>query len=199
MHKGKRTVLILLLAAALCGCTAAGDAGAAIRIPGGKMLHLQHVLERYDGEGNPVPQYLEIWLMKGRARCSELDADGNELAVTLDGGSRHIRYDAATLSGEKFERSALFLLNAGALRKEYPKVRESGEGEYAGRGCSFHLLETADGADWIKLYVDKGTGCVLLCDAPTFRLRTAVLEELPADEALFTEPDGLSFEGGDGK
>ena len=71
--------------------------------------------------------------------------------------------------------------------------------QYAGRDCACYLMDTGKAEQWAKLYVDKLTGVVLFCDAETFRLRTATIEELPVDKALFAAPDGLKYSGGDGK
>jgi hypothetical protein len=193
--------LAAVCAAALAGCGLfpAGGNRAGLQIPDGKMLHVQQVLDHYDAGGNPVPQYLELWLAKDTGRCSELDADGNELDVALDTGSDHLYYDAATLKAEKSKDSRLFIVNYEAMRKLYPNVESSGAGTYAGRECLFYMLGNGKPDEWMKLYVDKQTGYVLLCDAETFRLRTALIEAVPADAALLKAPDGLDFTGGDGK
>ena len=45
----------------------------------------------------------------------------------------------------------------------------------------------------LLLFLDDETGFVLLCEAPLFRLRTALLETLPVDDARLTPPDGLLY------
>jgi hypothetical protein len=174
-------------------------AEADIRISKDAMLHAQQVLERYDADGDPVPQYLELWLTDEMGRCAELDAEGNEIAVALDTGSENLTYDAKTLEAQKPGKSMIFILRFGAMKKMYPRLQASNDGTYAGRDCTFYLMETDDGDDWVKLYVDKETGYVLLCDAETFRLRTALMEEVPENGDLFLVPSGLNFAGGEGK
>ena len=86
-----------------------------------------------------------------------------------------------------------------ASENAYPAISQQNEGDYAGRTCELYLLSNGNPDEWVKIYVDKQTGCVLFCDAPLFRLRTALLEELPLDNSLFSEPRGLVFKGGDGQ
>ncbi len=183
------------LALALGGYTGAADAKAGVKFPPGKLLHLKQVVERYDANGNAVPQYLELWLTKDAGRCVELDAQGNALSVALDAGRGHIFYDTATLKAVRQEESAVFTVGFKAMQAAYPRQTAANGGEYAGRDCMLYLLENAE--DWVKLYVDRSTGYVLLCDAPTFRLKTALIEETALDAALFEAPEGLVFEEGD--
>lgn len=202
MKSRKRTfpfavMAAIALAVALGGCSGTADAKDGVRFSPGKMLHLKQVVERYDANGNAVPQYLELWLTKDAGRCAELDAEGNELSVALDAGREHFFYDAATLKAVRQGESAVFTVGLKAMQKAYPKQTAANDGEYAGRACKLYLLENPD--DWVKLYVDRGTGYVLLCDAPTFRLKTALIEETALDAALFQAPEGLLFDGGDGK
>jgi hypothetical protein len=192
-------VILLILPITGCDSGGRGTDGTDIRISKGAMLHVQQVLERYDANGNPVPQYLELWLTEEMGRCTELDAEGNEIAVALDTGSEHLTYDTKTLAARKTDKSMIFFLNFDAMKKTYPHLQASSDGTYAGRDCTFYLMETDDGEDWVKLYVDKETGYVLLCDAETFRLRTALIEEEPENGDLLLVPDGLKFAGGDGK
>lgn len=193
-------VMALALTLVLGGCTGgAGGPKAGVKFPKGKMLHLQQVLERYDADGNAVPQYLELWLTKDAGRCVELDAEGNEVSVALDSGKSHIRYDSVTRKAVKADESAVFVVGLQNMKKAYPRQSSANEGEYAGRACTLYLLEGSGEDEWVKLYADSGTGMVLLCDAPLFRLRTALIEEVALDDSLFQAPDDLVFEGGDGK
>lgn len=193
------SALALALALALSGCGGQADALSGIKFTDGKMLHLQQVLEHYDANGNPVPQYLELWFAKGKARCEELDASGSILNVALDTGKSHITFNVSTREAAKADRSGVFTVSLSNIRKAYPKVSEENQGVYAGRDCDLYLLAGSSSDDWVKLYVDKQTGFVLFCDAPLFRLRTAKLEELPIDSSLFSEPHDLVYQGGDGK
>lgn len=200
-----RPLILLAMAAAmvvsLMGCAGStkGSDREGIKFSQGKMIHLQQVLEHYDAGGSAVPQYLELWLTKDQGRCSELDKEGNELAVALDTGKEHVYYDAATLTAEKSAEGRLFIVNFSAMKKAYPKMETSNDGKYAGRDCTLYMMDTGKAQEWAKLYVDKQTGSVLFCDAETFRLRTALIEELPVDKALFAAPDGLKYKGGEGK
>ncbi len=201
MRANPRIIVILIaiaisLSLLLSGC-AAGRSD--LKFAKDNMLHAQQVLERYDENGNPVPQYLELWLAEGKGRCSELDAGGREIAVALDTGKDHLYWDTATLDAEQGGVSRVFLVSLAAMKKLYPKTQEQNTGTYAGRACDFYLLGGSGVEDWVKLYVDKQTGMVLLCDAETFRLRTALLEVLTADDSLFVKPEGLKFKGGAGK
>ena len=47
-----------------------------------------------------------------------------------------------------------------------------------------------------KIYLDKETQYVLFCDAATFRLRTALIEELPLDASLFEAPASFGLRWG---
>ena len=191
-------VLTWAVAAALllAGC---GESRPDIRFPSGSMLHLQQVLERYDADGEAVPQYLELWLTQDKGRCSELDKDGREIAVALDSGREHLYWDAATLEGERSGESRLFVISLSSMKKLYPTLRVQNDGIYAGRDCDLYQLDTGNTEQWVKLYVDKATGYVLLCDAETFRLRTKLIEAVPADEKLFSAPEGITIKAGEGK
>ena len=70
-------VFSLLGILVLGGCSWPGQMTdrSGIRFSQNKMLHLQQVLEHYDAAGNPVPQYLELWLTSDQGRCSELSED----------------------------------------------------------------------------------------------------------------------------
>lgn len=207
MHKKTRLrpcalLALAVVAAALlsgCGLLGKGSDRAGIQFTKGNMLHLQQVLERYDAAGNPVPQYLELWLTADQGRGSELNEDGQEIAVALDTGKKHLYWDAATLQAEEGKESRLFVVTLAAMKKAYPKVKATNDGTYAGRDCTFYLMDTGNAEEWAKLYVDKQTGYVLLCDAETFRLRTKLIEDVPVDKSLFSAPEGLKMKGGDGK
>lgn len=204
MWKKLRPVIILaavaVLALAVAGCQLAkGDAKAGIKFSAGKMLHVQQELDRYDADGNKVTQYLELWLTKDAGKCVVMDQTGHELSVTLDTGKSHILYDASTYKAAKSNASLIFTVGFDNMKKAYPKIAKSNDGQYAGRECTLYLMDNGNQDEWVKLYVDKATGYVLLCDAPTFRLRTALIEELPADSSLFAEPKNLNYKGSDGK
>jgi hypothetical protein len=206
MHVWKRLRLAAMLVVAatfvfaLTGCQIISvGAKSGIKFNAGKMLHLQQVLERYDADGNAVAQYLELWLTKDTGRCVEMDSDGKEISVAMDTGKSHLLYDSATLKAEKSSASLVFTVGFDSMKKAYPKLKTSNDGQYAGRACTLYLMDNGKEDEWVKLYVDKETGYVLLCDAPTFRLRTALIEELPTDNSLFAEPKNLIDEGGDGK
>lgn len=188
--------LALASALLLAGCTAGRSE---IKIPKGSMLHAQQVLERYDAGANPVPQYLELWLTEEAGRCTEINEDGREIAVALDTGKEHLYWDAVSMDGEKSGESRVFLISFEAMKKLYPRVRTQNDGVYAGRKCMLYRMDTGNEQEWVKLYVDKATGFVLLCDSETFRLRTRLLEDIPLDEGLFDAPAGLKLKGGDGK
>ncbi len=188
--------LALSFALLLAGCTSGRSE---IQFTKGNMLHAQQVLERYDANGNPLPQYLELWLTKEAGRCTEINEDGLEIAVALDTAKEHLYWDAITMDGEKSGESRMFLVSFDAMKKLYPKIRTQNDGVYAGRDCRLYRMDTGNEQEWVKLYVDKATGFVLLCDSETFRLRTRLLEDIPLDEGLFDAPAGLKLKGGDGK
>jgi hypothetical protein len=200
-HPALTVALVAAMAITLYGCNgpAKGADMGGIKTTDGKMLHLQQVLERYDANGSAIPQYLELWLAGDKANCTELDKDGKTLSVSLDTGKSHIVYSAATNKAQKSDKSLVFTVNFANIKKVYPNIKTTNDGEYASRPCTFYLLDNGNATQWVKLYVDKATGTVLLCDAETFRLRTALVEERPLDDKLFTEPKGLSYEGGAGK
>jgi hypothetical protein len=188
----------LALVLPFAGCTASSvtNERTGMKFTSGKMFHVKQVLEHYDAGGNPVPQYFELWLTSSKGRCSELDAEGNEISVSLDTGDKHLTYDTATLAARETGDSTIFILNFSAMKKVYPDKQYSEEGQYADRDCVFHLMGNDSSEGWIKIYLDKETGYTLYCDGETFRLRTALFEEIPADEGLFAEPEGLTYKGG---
>lgn len=86
-----------------------------------------------------------------------------------------------------------FLADYAALKTQFARETIVEAQEYAGRACFVSLLENSeDGDAWIKAYVDDETGFVLFLDAPLFRLRTALLEVMPLDDALLTPPQGVT-------
>jgi hypothetical protein len=72
------------------------------------MLHLKQVVEYYDGQGNPIPHYYELWIAKDKAFCRELDETGNVLQKINDDGKIHISYQPESLRGVKHEDSRMF-------------------------------------------------------------------------------------------
>jgi hypothetical protein len=160
----------------------------------GMMVHLKQVLERYDANGQSIPQYFEIWLAPPKGVAKELDPGGKVLSVAVDTESGPIQYDAVTLAARKLKTSAVFQVNFQAIKSAYARATPLGELTYAGRHCRAWLLENDAANDWAKLYVDEQTGLVLLGDTSLFRLRTASLETLPENAALFTVPEGLKVQ-----
>lgn len=192
-------ILALLLSMAACAVPSKVTDRTGIKFTKGNMFHIQQVLERYDANGNTIPQYIELWLTRDKGRSVELDPDGKELRVTLDTGTKHLVYDPATLSGKETGKSELFLVNFSAMKKIYPNKQYSEDGRYAERDCVFHLMDGGSDDQWIKIYLDKATGYTLFCDSETFRLRTALFEEIPEEDSLFAEPAGLNLKGGNGQ
>jgi len=161
------------------------------------MFHMKQVLEHYDAEDNSVPQYLEFWLTEDKGKCIEYDAEGNVLNVILDTGKQHIQYDPATLSAIEASSTLLFIMNYSEMSKLYTRELYNEKGNYADRPCNFYLLENKSGVLWLKMYVDTETGYTLFSENERLRLRTALFEEIPVDENLFTAPTGLDFKEGD--
>lgn len=178
---------LLALGALLAGCAGHGDIK-------GQTLHAKQVLERYDANGEPVAQYLELWVAPPHALCHELDADGKTIGVALDNATDHVRYDAKTMKASRQDAIAVFHVAFAALRKEAKTVKAIGKLQYAGRACIAWMLDGDDEDAQIKLYVDEQTGWVLFCDAPTFRLRTASMDFVAADDSRFATPAGLQFQ-----
>lgn len=159
----------------------------------GKMLHVKQVLEHYDASGQPVPQYFEMWFVDKRGLCVELNGNGNETGRILDMDDMHIAYDSKTRIAVKHDFSRIFILNFESLRSACSNVVQADDQRYAGRICAIYLLENDDSEEWIKVYVDRETGYVLLCDAPLFRIRTALFEVLPMDNRLFKAPSDIVY------
>ena len=187
------SVLILL---SISGCgrkTLSTESGAGFPVRSGKMLHVKQVLEHYDASGQPVPQYYELWLVNKKSLCVELDEDGNELGRILDADDSHIVYDLKTRMAEKYDFSRIFILDFETLKSVCTNVIQADDQQYAGRKCAIYLMENIGSEEWIKVYVDRETGYVLLCDAPLFRVRTALLEVLPIDNRLFKAPSDIVY------
>jgi len=190
-----RRFVSLFLCSALLMLPAAVFAGIpGVRVGPGTMLHARQVLERYDAAGEPVLQYLELWADAARALQREVGADGRALACAFSRGDEHITWDAATLRAARQDASGVFLPDFAALKAGFVRETAVSGQEYAGRPCSAVLLEDpANEEDWLRVFVDDETGFVLFCEAPLFRLRTSLMEILPADERLLLPPDGLVF------
>lgn len=191
-------LIVCLLSSTLSGCSMQSEDSSQndFRFSEGNMLHFKQILEHYDVNGDPVPQYFEFWLTKDLGKCIELDEEGNYIRVTLDDGKRHIQYDPLTLEAVKAPRSFLFVINYASMVELYPEETYYEQGEYLDRSCFFYLNENTAEEQWIKMYVDESTGYTLFSENENFRLRTALFEEIPLDEDLFRSPDGLDFKGG---
>jgi hypothetical protein len=160
----------------------------------GTMLHAQQVLERYSASGEPLLQYFELWLDASRITQRELGADGQPLSYVYSGGTAHLAWDADTLKADKLQESQVFLLDYTLLEAGFSVGTALSGQTYAGRPCTVTLLiDPENNEDWLKVYLDDQTSFVLFCEAPLFRLRTALLETLPTDEVLLTPPAGLVF------
>lgn len=157
------------------------------------MLHVKHVLEHYDASGQPIPQYFELWVADKKALCIELNENGDEMGRTLDMDDMHIAYDSTDHSAVKYDSSRIFMLNFESLRSVSSDMIQADDQRYAERTCAIYLLENDDNNDWIKVYVDSETGYVLLCDAPLFRMRTALFEVVPIDNRLFEVPSDIVY------
>lgn len=159
----------------------------------GKMVHLKQVVERTDFNGQTGVQYFEIWLAGDKALSIELDSDGNDLRVALDLDKKHISYDVQSLEAGRYEFSQIQTIILSNIKSSYFKTVLIEEREYAGQNCEVYLMENGEADDWIRIYVDKETGCVLFCEAPFLRIRTAEVEVLETDESLFSVPSDLIF------
>lgn len=189
------TMLILLF---ISGCgsdkkTLLQESGTGFSVRSSKMLHVKQVLEHYDALGQPVPQYYELWLTNKKGLCLELDRNGNEMERILDADGSHITYGLKTHMAVKYDFNRIFVLDLETLKSACPNVIQADDQQYAGRKCAIFLLENGSSEDWIKVYVDRETGYVLLCDAPLFRVRTALLEVLPLDNRLFKAPSDIMY------
>lgn len=187
--------LIVLILFTVSGCRSATKqkSGGGFPVKSGNMLHLKQVLEHYDASGQPVPQYYELWLADKKGLCIELDKKGDEIRRTMDNGDKHVIYDSKTRAAEKYDFSQMFILDFKILKSLYPETVQADDQQYAGRDCAIYLLENHRDEEWLKLYMDKGTGYVLFCDAPLFRLRTAEMKVLPVDDKLFTIPSDITY------
>ena len=190
-------LIALLFALIFSGCsTNLSVSDASLNIRNDKMLHVKQVLEHYDAYGSPVPQYLELWLTAKQSMCMELNENGEEITSALDSGSGHISFNSLDKKASKINFSSVFKLNYKTLRKNYSNETKIEKQKYVGRECTAYLLKNANSDDWLKLYIDKETGFVLFCDAPLFKLKTALLEILPLAKDRLTEPKGLNFKDG---
>lgn len=196
-----RILVLMLLAAFLIIISGCGndkrpllhEANDGFPVRSGKMLHVKQVLERYDASGQPIPQYYEMWLADKKGLCVELDEDGNELGRILDADGKHIAYDLKTGMAEKYDFSRIFILDFEALSSAFSNVIQADDQQYAQRKCAIYLLEDGGSEEWMKVYADRETGYVLLCDAPLFRIKTALLEVLPIDKKLFKAPSDIVY------
>lgn len=189
--------LSVFIALVLSGC--AGRLPGSARYPEldineGKMIYARQVLVHYDAAGKAVSRYYEIWAVPGKSACRELNKDGEEIRTFLDSGDRHIAYNSGNREAVVLKFNKVFMLDYEALKKVYPVETVNEDQEYADRNCSVHLLESDEGDDWLKIYIDSETGFVLFCDAPLFALKTADFEILPEDPEKFSEPKDLDFQ-----
>ena len=159
----------------------------------GKMVHLKQVVDHTDSNNQTVVQYFETWLAQDMALSIELDSDGNDLRVALDAEKKHISYDVQSLEARLYEFSQIQAIILSNVKSSYFKTTLIEEKEYAGQNCQVYLLENGVDDDWVRIYVDKETGCVLFCEAPFFRIRTANVEVLETDESLFSVPSDLVY------
>ncbi len=193
MRKLLRPILSLglCLALSLISISLASDG---MTIAQGTMLHAQQVLERYDASGEPLLQYIELWMDASRVAQRQLGEDGRTLSWAFSDGASHLVWDAKTLAARKTEANAAFLMDYDVLKTGFDaETRVPGQ-VYAGRPCTAILLEdNVNEEEWLKLYLDDETGFVLFCEAPLLRLRTALMETLPTDETRLTPPAGLVF------
>ena len=198
-----RYTLVLLISVAVIfsssGC--AGSAGSLVKasdktnklFESGKMVHLKQVVEHTDSNSQTVVQYFETWLARDKAMSIELDSDGNDLRVGLDTGRKHISYDAQSLEAGRFECSQIQSINLSNIKSSYYRITLIEEKDYAGQNCKVYLMENGENDDWIRIYIDEETGCVLFCDAPFLRIRTAEVEVLETDDSLFSAPSDLIY------
>ena len=196
MKRKWRRVLSLALSAAMLWLPAVCLAGAlgGMAIPRGMMIHARQALERYDASGEPMLSYFELWSDGSRVLSREVGADGALLACAFSGPRGHIIWQPDTLKASRLDASAVFLPDYQALKAGFGRETAVPGQMYAGRACTAVLLDDSDlDADWLRVFVDDETGFVLLCEAPLFCLRTALLETLPVDDARLTPPDGLLY------
>lgn len=193
MRKLLRPILSLGLCVALTliPMSAAADS---VTIAQGAMLHARQALERYGASGEPLLQYFELWMDASRVTQRQLAEDGRTLSWAYSDGVSHLAWDDGTLAARKIEASAVFLMDYTVLKVGFDAETGMPGQVYAGRPCTVILLEdNVNGEEWLKLYLDDETGFVLFCEAPIFRLRTALMETLPTDETRLTPPAGLVF------
>lgn len=197
-HRNLFFSLTLLIIFAMSGCSGITkflhrSASGGFAVKDGKILHVKQVLENYDNLGQSLPQYYELWLADKKGLCVEIDIKGNEIMSMMDTDDMHIAYDSKTKEAVKYNFSQIFILDFKALKSSYSKTTQADDCQYVERNCSVYLLENDNSDEWMKLYVDKETGFVLLCDAPLFRIRTALLEVIPMDGKLFTVPSDIKY------
>ena len=196
MKKKWRRVLGLVLSAALLCLPAAclADALGGLTIPPGMMIHARQALERYDASGEPLLSYFELWADGSRALQWEVGADGALLSCAFSSPEGHLAWQPDAMEASRPEASAVFLPDYPALKAGFVRETAVPGQSYAGRACTAVLLDDSDhDTDWLRIFVDDETGFILLCEAPLFRLRTALLETLPVDNARLTPPDGLLY------
>ncbi|HEX3029439.1 MAG TPA: hypothetical protein VHT34_09075, partial [Clostridia bacterium] len=139
-----------------------------------QMFHIKQVVEFYDGQGNPLPHYYELWIYKDRALAYELDSEGNILKRIQDEDDLHITYQPDTFKAEKHKVSQIFSLSTDALANMNNYTVTAGESyEYCDRSCHVYGMSNQNETDDLRLYIDDQTGYVLFCDAPLFSLKTA--------------------------
>ena len=195
MKKKNRLIRFLALCGVLLMLPAAmiharGD----ISIGQGTMLHAQQALERYGVQGEPILQYLELWMDASRRLQREVGEDGQALSGAFSGDQEYLAWEADTLKAVRLEGSKVFLPDYTRLKDDFDKVTPVSGQTYAKRACTAILLEdSGHEEDWLKIYLDDETGFVLFCEAPLFRLRTSLLEVLPAEDRLLMPPVGLIF------
>ena len=194
-RKWMRALSLVLSAAMLCLPAASlASALGSLTIPPGMMIHARQALERYNASGEPLLSYLERWADGSRALQWEVGADGTILSCVFTGPDGHLAWQPDTLKASRPEASAVFLPDYPALKAGFGRETAVPGQVYAGRACTAVLVDDSDhDADWLRVFLDDETGFVLLCEAPLFRLRTALLETLPVDDARLTPPDGLLY------
>ena len=193
MRKLLRYILVLGMCVSLMLIPMSAPADS-MKIAQGSMLHARQVLERYDASGEPLLQYFELWMDASRVAQRQLAEDGRTLSWSYSDGVSHLAWDDGTLAARKNEASAVFIMDYPLLKAGFDAQTEVSGQVYAGRPCTAILLEdNVNEEEWLKLYLDDETGFVLFCEAPLLRLRTALMETLPTDEARLTPPAGLVF------
>lgn len=181
MKKNKRLILML----ALCGvffvfASVMAQPAEETRIEPGTMLHAQQVLERYGIDQEPRLQYLELWMDEASLIQREVDEDGQILSYAYSSEDGHLVWEGDTLKTEDTQVIRLFMLDYLSLKSGFEKETTVTGQTYAARPCTLVLLENPSDQDgWVKVYLDDETGFVLFCEAPLFRLRTALFEILP--------------------